>query len=244
MYIKKRSGGGNSSLVRYKDGLIKKITKEAVSVFGIGPKNSEQAFMMDALLDKDITLLTVEGKAGTGKNFVSLACALEQVRSNHYDSLYFTRQTISMGDREIGFLPGDMLEKINPFLKGFDDNLALLKKINGNLNHINNLESAQKIIREPLAFIRGRSLNKIFFIVDEAQNLTPHEVKTIVTRAGEGTKIVFIGDTRQIDNPYLDQRSNGFSYLIEKFLGQECHAHVRLIKSERSALAELAGELL
>lgn len=243
-FILKSEESTSTALVRYIHGGVKKILKESVGVFGVKPKNSEQAFMMDALLDKKISLVTVEGKAGTGKNFISLACALEQLKEKEYQSFFFTRQTVSMGDREIGFLPGDVNDKISPFMRGLDDNLAIIRTINGNQSYIKNFEQEERIIREPLAFIRGRSLKGVFFVIDEAQNLTPHEVKTIVTRAGEGTKIVFIGDTRQIDNPYLDQRSNGFSYLIEKFLGQECHAHVRLIKSERSPLAELAGDLL
>jgi PhoH-like ATPase len=129
-------------------------------------------------------------------------------------------------------------------MRGMLDNIAIIKKINGNLSHYNNLDQNNQIIVEPLAFIRGRSLSNSFFIIDEVQNLTPHEVKTIVTRAGEGTKIVLIGDTRQIDNPYLDERSNGLSYLIERFKGQDCYSHVRLVKGERSPLAELAGNLL
>jgi PhoH-like ATPase len=231
-------------LVRYGNKTIKKIQKDALAAFGVKPKNSEQAFAMDVLLDQKISLVTIEGKAGTGKNFLSIASALEQVKKGIYQDFLFTRQTVSMGDREIGFLPGDVNDKINPFMRGMLDNIAIIKKINGNLSHYNNLDQNNQIIVEPLAFIRGRSLSNSFFIIDEAQNLTPHEVKTIVTRAGEGTKIVLIGDTRQIDNPYLDERSNGLSYLIERFKGQDCYSHVRLVKGERSPLAELAGNLL
>jgi PhoH-like ATPase len=237
-------GNKQIGLVRYYDKKIKKIQKDTLSAFGIKPKNSEQAFGMDALLDPKITLVTIEGKAGTGKNFISIASGLEQLKKELYHNFMFTRQTVSMGDREIGFLPDDVNDKIGPFMKGMNDNLEVLGKINGNSDRISNFKTSNKIIIEPLAFIRGRSLPNSFFVIDEAQNLTPHEVKTIVTRAGEGTKIVFIGDTRQIDNPYLDERSNGFSYLIERFKGQDCYSHVHLVKSERSALADLAGELL
>ncbi|MDQ3245123.1 MAG: PhoH family protein [bacterium] len=233
-----------SILVVYKEEFFHKITKDRISAFELKPKNSEQAFAMHALLDRDVSLVALEGKAGTGKTILALASALHQIGKNIYNAVYYTRQTISVGDREIGFLPGDIDDKIGPFMNGMHDNLAVIASLKGNKTKIDVFKATKSLITEPLPFIRGRSLNKVFFIIDEVQNLTPHEIKTIVTRAGEGTKIIMIGDTQQIDNPYLDQRSNGLSYLIDKFKNQKCFSHVRLIKSERSYLAELAGELL
>lgn len=241
-YILKNSA--QSALVQYRNDTVRKITKDKLWAFNTKPKNSEQAFGMDALLDPTIDLVTIEGKAGTGKNIITLACALEQLGAGKYGEVFFSRQTISMGNREIGFLPGDIDEKIGPFMKGMNDNLAVLTSNEKNKAKVDQYLVNKKLIIEPLPYIRGRSLHNVFFIIDEAQNLTPHEVKTIATRAGEGTKLVFIGDTKQIDHPYLDQKSNGFSYLIQKFWGQSCHAHIHLVKSERSKFAELAGEIL
>ncbi|MBK5215694.1 MAG: PhoH family protein [Candidatus Pacebacteria bacterium] len=237
--------GSKSALAKYKNGILSLVSKDFNSAFGVKAKNSEQAFTMDALLDPNISLVTVEGPAGTGKTFISLACGLEQLEKEKYDQVLFSRVTISMGDREVGFLPGDIKDKIGPFMNSMEDNLGAI--IDGSFTakqKIDNLKGTGRLIIEPLPFIRGRSLQKVLFILDEAQNLTPHEIKTIATRAGEGSKFVFIGDTRQIDNPYLDQRSNGFSYLINKFQGQECYSHIHLFKGERSALAELAANLL
>jgi PhoH-like ATPase len=234
-----------SVLVRNKDGSLKAILKDKLYAFNLKAKNSEQAFAMDALLDPSITLVAIEAKAGTGKTIISLASGLQQLKDNRYTKVFFSRQTISMGDREIGFLKGGIDEKIGPFMNGMKDNLDVLSNLHKtNDEKIKKFQTAELLLVEPLPYIRGRSLNKVFFIIDEAQNLTPHEVKTIVTRAGEGTKIVLIGDTHQIDHPYLDQRSNGLSYLIQKFKNRSCFSHVHLIKNERSALAELAGELL
>ncbi len=238
-------GANKTAMVVYKDNSVRVISKDKQNAFSVHAKNSEQAFGIDALFDPEISLVTIEGKAGTGKTIVSIASALQQLYENTYDKIFFSRQTISVGNREIGFLPGDAKDKISPFMNGMYDNLDYIKSLSKNNDErIKSYVENEKLLIEPLAFIRGRSLNKVFFILDEAQNLTPHEVKTIVTRAGEGTKIVLIGDTRQIDHPYLDQRSNGFSYLIQKFQGQYCYSHIHLIKSERSPLAGLAGELL
>jgi len=237
--------GKKSVLVKYRDGKIHKIERNKLQALHLVSKNAEQAFAMSALLDPEISLVTIEGRAGTGKTIITLACALEQMCNQEFDELLFTRQTISVGNREIGFLPGDPNEKIAPFMNGMMDNLGVLKTIHaGNSTVITNYMDTKKILIEPLSFIRGRSLHRNILIIDESQNLTVHEVKTIATRAGEGTKLVFIGDTAQIDHPFLDRRSNGFSYLIEKFTGQKCHSHIHLVKGERSPLAELAGDLL
>lgn len=233
-----------SGLAKYQNNKLHLVDKK-IKPFGLSARNNEQYFSTDALLDPSISLVALEGKAGSGKTLFALACGLAQLSKDKYDKVYFTRQTISMGNHADGFLPGDIEAKISPFMKGMYDNLEVLKSIHA--NHPNIIDGYQKngeLIIEPLGYIRGRTLPRIFFIIDEAQNLTPKEVKTIVTRAGEGTKVIFLGDTKQIDHPYLDQRSNGLSYLIQKFRGQECYSHVHLINSERSELAELASELL
>lgn len=234
--------GNQSILARYFQHKLIKVNNKDKYVFNIKPKNTEQAFAFDSLLNDDISLVTLEGKAGTGKTLLALASALYGLQQKSYKEILFTRQTISMGNKEIGFLPGDINEKISPFMKGMEDNLAVLKEKEKNSEFIEKNKDNLKI--EPLSYIRGRSLNNVFFIIDEAQNLTPHEVKTIITRAGEKTKMVFIGDIKQIDNPFLDEKSNGFSYLIDRFKSEEVHAHVQLIKGERSFLAELAGNIL
>lgn len=234
-----------SALVCYKDGNINLIKNDSLYAYSIKAKNSEQAFALNALSDPSITLVAINSKAGTGKTILSLAAGLEQLKNKRYDKVFFSRETISMGNREIGFLKGGIDEKIGPFMMGMTDNLDILAKHSKKTaEEIEAFKIAQKLVIEPLAYIRGRSLNSVFFIVDEAQNLTPHEVKTIITRAGTGTKIVLIGDIQQIDHPYLDQRSNGLSYLIQKFRNQTCFSHIHLIKNERSSLAELAGNIL
>ena len=225
-------------------GEINLVQKDSFFTSGIKPKNAEQAFAINFLLDPTISLVAIEGKAGTGKTLITLACALSLLKEDIYDQIFFTRQTISAGNREIGFLPGDVNKKIELYMNGFYDNLKVLKEIHTNNSIISEFENKEKIVSEPLSFIRGRSLRRVFFIIDEAQNLTPHEVKTLITRAGEGTKIVFLGDTAQIDSPYLDKNSNGLSHLIDKFIKQPCFGYVHLIKGERSHLADLAGKLL
>lgn len=240
-----KSNRQKSALAIYKDGFLHKISKDEISAFSIKPKNGEQAFAMNLLLDPNISLVSIEGKAGTGKTILSLACALEQLNKGKYDQIYYSRQTISVGDREIGFLPGDISEKLMPFMMAMEDNLNIISEIKStNKDKIKEYKFSKMLNIEPFAFLRGRSLPKAIFIVDETQNLTPHEVKTVVTRAGEGSKIILLGDTHQIDNPYLDQKSNGLTYLIDRFKGQSCYAHTRLVKGERSYLAELASKLL
>jgi PhoH-like ATPase len=242
---KKGDSKEKSAIAFFRGGLFYKINKNELKPFKMQPKNSEQTFGINALLDPSLSIVSLEGKAGTGKTIIALACALQQLKNEVYSAIYFTRETVSMGNKEIGFLPGGIDEKIGPFMNGINDNLAVISEVNvENKRLIKEYQDKGSFKAEPLPYIRGRSLHNVFFIIDEAQNLTPHQMKTIVTRAGEGTKIVLIGDTYQIDSPYLDRRSNGLSYLIQKFKGQKCYAHIPLFKSERSALAELAGTLL
>lgn len=216
-----------------------------VSSYGIIPRNAEQIFALDALLNKDVQLMTITGKAGTGKTLLALAAALRE-RSN-YRQIFMSRPVVTLSNKDIGFLPGDIDAKLDPYMQPMFDNLGVMQLYEDTASggkKIHELLEEKKIVVTPLQYIRGRSLVKIFFIVDEAQNLTPHEVKTIVTRAGEGTKVVFTGDVFQIDHPYLDSQSNGLSYLIDKMQGQDLYAHVNLEKGERSELAELASILL
>lgn len=214
--------------------------------YGIEPRNAEQTMTLDALMRPDIQLVSLTGKAGTGKTLLALAAALQQRRD--YLQVYLARPIIPLGNRDIGYLPGDAGQKIEPYMEPLFDNLSVIKHQfdarSKEYTKIDQLLEDEKLIITPLAYIRGRSLSKVFFIVDEAQNLTPHEVKTIITRAGEGTKIVFTGDIHQIDSPYLDTKSNGLSYFTEKMKGQDIFAHVNLVQGVRSHLAELASNLL
>lgn len=235
-----------SVLARYDATTNKFIRVQKISAFGITPKNAEQTFALDALLNDDIRLVTLQGVAGTGKTLLSIAGALE--RRRNYQQIYLARPIVPLSNKDIGYLPGDVQQKINPYMEPLWDNLKYIKSLysekDKEFKQINDMIENEKIVVSALAYIRGRSLSNIFFIIDEAQNLTPHEIKTIITRAGEGTKIVFTGDIHQIDTPYLDAQSNGLSYLIEKFKGQPIYAHVTLEKGERSLLANLANELL
>lgn len=219
---------------------------EKLSTFGIDPRNAEQTFSIDALTRKEIQLVALTGKAGTGKTLLALAAALHQRKS--YKQIFLARPIVPLANRDLGYLPGDVQEKLDPYMQPLYDNLTVIKhKFNLNSKEYQKIEEMlkeEKLVITPLAYIRGRSLSKIFFIVDEAQNLTPHEVKTIITRAGEGTKMIFTGDIEQIDSPYLDTGSNGLTYLTDKMRGQEIFAHVNLVKGERSFLAELASKLL
>ncbi|MBN2467813.1 MAG: PhoH family protein [Deltaproteobacteria bacterium] len=223
---------------------IKRVNK--VAAYGITPRNAEQTFALDALMNTTIPLVSISGKAGTGKTLLALAAAFERKRC--YRQIFIARPIIPLSNRDIGFLPGDMKSKLDPYMQPLYDNLGVIQdqcpEPNKKGCRVRELVEEEKLIIAPLSYIRGRSLVKIFFIVDEAQNLTPHEVKTIITRAGEGTKVVFTGDIFQIDHPYLDLHSNGLSYLIEKMQGQQIYAHINLIKGERSQLAELASDLL
>lgn len=214
--------------------------------FGIKALNSEQHFALHALLNPAIKLMTIQGVAGTGKTLLALAAAIQQRRS--YRQIFVSRPVIPLTNNDIGFLPGDVKDKLNPYMQSLWDNLNYIKSqfktVDKKYKRIEEMLSAEKIAISPLAYIRGRSLVKIFFIVDEAQNLTPHEVKTIISRAGNDTKIVFAGDINQIDTPYLDSQSNGLSYLIDKVKGNPLFAHITLQKGERSDLANIANEVL
>ncbi len=219
---------------------------DKVPAYGIKPRNAEQTFAIDALINPEIPLVSITGKAGTGKTLLALASAL-QVRKQ-YRQIYLARPVIPLSNKDIGFLPGDVESKLAPYMQPLWDNLKVIQDQYGedDKQHvmINQMIKDNKLVIEPLSYIRGRSLQRIFFIVDEAQNLTPHEIKTIITRAGEGAKIVFTGDIYQIDHPYLDSQSNGMSYLIDHFKGEKLYAHINLEKGERSELAELASNLL
>ena len=238
--------GKSSSLAYYNPFLdiIERVEKNYT--YGIKPKNAEQAFAINALMNPEIKLVVLQGVAGTGKTLLALASALEQ--SSSFQQIILARPIIPLSNRDIGFLPGDANEKISPYMEPLWDNLKyILNQFGENEKKhkaILEMQEQGKIMITPLAFIRGRSLSNIIFIVDEAQNLTPHEVKTIITRAGEGTKIIFTGDVHQIDTPYLDENSNGLAYLIDRVKGQKLFAHIKLEKGERSELANLANELL
>ncbi len=214
--------------------------------YGVEPRNAEQTFSLDALFNDAIPLVTMAGKAGTGKTLMALAAALEKRSS--YKQIYLARPIVPLSNRDIGFLPGDIKSKLDPFMQPLFDNLTVIQnqfeETSPESKRIHDMVENGKLVITPLAYIRGRHLSKIFFIIDEAQNLTPHEVKTIITRAGEGTKVVFTGDPYQIDTPYLDSRSNGLTCLIDRMKGESLYAHITLEKGERSKLAELASNIL
>ncbi|WP_114779041.1 PhoH family protein [Botryobacter ruber] len=219
---------------------------DKLTAFGVKPRNAEQAFAMHALHNPNIKLVTIQGVAGTGKTLLALASALEQRRN--YKQIYLARPVVPLSNKDIGYLPGDIKSKLNPYMEPLWDNLKYIQnqfpETSKEYQKIKELVELEKLMITPLAYIRGRSLSNIFFIVDEAQNLTPHEVKTIITRAGENTKIIFTGDIYQIDTPYLDSQSNGLSYLIDRAKNHPLYAHITLLKGERSELANLANELL
>jgi len=230
-------------------GFAVKVGRHREGVWGIFARNKEQLFALDLLLDDQINLVTLNGAAGTGKTLLAIACGLRKVADDAaYRKLLVSRPIFPLG-RDIGFLPGDVEQKLNPWMKPIFDNLELLvaTRSDGRKNPEPEYQYLldQKIIEvEPLTYIRGRSISQQFLVVDEAQNLTPHEIKTVLTRAGEGTKVVLTGDPDQIDNPYVDALSNGLTYTVERFKGSEIAGHVTLKKGERSPLAELAAELL
>lgn len=224
--------------------MLRKVDK--TTVYGITPRNAEQSFAVDALINPRIQLVSMTGKAGTGKTLLALAGALHAKKS--YRQIFIARPIVPLSNKDIGYLPGDVESKLAPYMQPLWDNLKVIQDQfpeNDKYHQaIDTMIKEEKLVIEPLSYIRGRSLQRIFFIVDEAQNLTPHEVKTIITRAGEGAKVVFTGDIYQIDHPYLDGQSNGLSYLIDRFKGQKLYAHINLEKGERSELAELASNLL
>jgi PhoH-like ATPase len=218
---------------------------EKVTAYGITPRNAEQSFALRALLDDEIKLVTLVGKAGSGKTLLALAAALEC--KSRYRQILLARPVVPLSNRDLGFLPGDISAKLDPYMQPLYDNLGVIKHQHGDgepTTRIQDWLEQHKLEVAPLPYIRGRSLQRTYFIIDEAQNLTPHEIKTIITRAGEGTKVIFTGDIQQIDHPYLDSLSNGLTYLINRMVGQPIYAHVTLEKGERSALAELASDLL
>lgn len=243
-YILKNS---HTSVLAFYNSLSNQIEKiEKKTCFKITPRNAEQVFALHAILNPDVKLVTIQGIAGTGKTLLALAGALDQAR--YYHQIYLARPIVPLSNRDIGFLPGDAKSKISPYMEPLWDNLKMIQNQYGEKDRehkqINDMLEQEKLVITPLAYIRGRSLSNICFIVDEAQNLTPHEVKTIITRAGENTKIIFTGDIFQIDTPYLDSQSNGLSHLIDKVKRQPLYAHIRLEKGERSMLANIANDLL
>jgi PhoH-like ATPase len=226
------------------NGMVEQVEKR--SVYGIKPRNAEQTFAIHAVTKPEIRLVTMQGVAGTGKTLIALAAALEQKRD--FKQIYLARPIVPLSNKDIGYLPGDIKSKLNPYMEPLWDNLKFIQnqysEADKEYSKITEMVTNEKLVITPLAYIRGRSLSNICFIVDEAQNLTPHEVKTIITRAGENTKIIFTGDIYQIDTPYLDAQSNGLSYLIDSIKDHSLYAHITLEKGERSELANLANELL
>jgi PhoH-like ATPase len=224
--------------------LIERVEKRTIQ--RITPRNAEQVFAFHAIMNPDVKLVTLQGVAGTGKTLLALAGALEMRRN--FKQVFLARPIVPLSNKDIGFLPGDISAKLNPYMEPLFDNLKFIKnqfdERDKEYHQFDELLEKEKLLIQPLAYIRGRSLSNIIFIVDEAQNLTPHEVKTIISRAGENTKIIFTGDIYQIDTPYLDSQSNGLSFLIDKIKHHPIYAHIRLEKGERSELANLANELL
>lgn len=245
--MKDSSNPNHSAVGRFseKEGGIVPLISPTESIWGIHPRNVEQAFAMDCLLNDEILFVSLVGKAGTGKTLIALAAGLfKTLDEGRFQRLLVSRPIFPMG-RDIGYLPGDVEQKLNPWMQPIFDNVEFLmgadKKAAGRAQELIN----QGMLNiEPLTYIRGRSIPNQYLIVDEAQNLTPHEIKTIVTRAGQGTKVVLTGDAYQIDNPYVDSSTSGLTYSVERFKGQRISAHVTLSKGERSELAELAANIL
>lgn len=236
----------NSVLAYYnsEESILERVDKKLS--YNIKPRNAEQTFALHAITNPNIRLVSIQGVAGTGKTLLALAGALEQRRE--YKQIFLARPIVPLSNKDIGYLPGDIKSKLNPYMEPLWDNLKFIqnqyKETDKEFQKITELVNQEKLVIQPLAYIRGRSLSNIFFIVDEAQNLTPHEIKTIISRAGENTKIIFTGDVFQIDTPYLDSQSNGLSYLIDRVKDHPLYAHIKLEKGERSELANLANELL
>lgn len=243
-YILKDGSASAMGFFNEKKRNIERVDKSYA--YGIKPRNAEQAFALHAIQNPEINLVTICGVAGTGKTLLALAGALEQ--KNRYGQIILARPIVALSNKDLGFLPGDAEEKINPYMQPLFDNLNFIKNQFGpnerKARAIEDMKAEGKIQISPLAYIRGRSLSNVIFIVDEAQNLTPHEVKTIITRAGENTKIILTGDIRQIDTPYLDEQSNGLTYVIDRLRGKELYCHISLEKGERSELANLANDHL
>ncbi|GAA0879264.1 PhoH family protein [Algoriphagus jejuensis] len=243
-YILKNEKNSVLSYFNSEENVLERVDKRLA--YNIKPKNAEQTFALHAIMNPAIKLVSIQGVAGTGKTLLALAGALEQRRE--YKQIFLARPIVPLSNKDIGYLPGDIKSKLNPYMEPLWDNLKFIqnqyKETDKEFQKISELVNQEKLVIQPLAYIRGRSLSNIFFIVDEAQNLTPHEIKTIISRAGENTKIVFTGDVFQIDTPYLDSQSNGLSYLIDRVKDHPLYAHIKLEKGERSELANLANELL
>jgi len=240
-YIVGKSDSKKSILCRYNNKRLHKIRNTDLSHIGqISPKNKEQSFALDALLSSDISLVCLTGIAGSGKTFLTLMCALEGFYAKKYDRIVITRSIQPVG-KDLGFLPGDVKEKMSPWMAPLVDNFRHAFK---NLSYFEMMMSKGQIEISPLSYIRGRTFSNAFIIVDEAQNATIHELKTIITRVGEGSKIALMGDTDQVDTPYIDRRSNGLSIVINKMKESSMVAHVHLPKGERSKLATLASKTL
>lgn len=247
LLMKDQTNPNHSALARFNknEECLVPLISATDSIWGIHPRNMEQSFALDCLLNDDILFVSLVGKAGTGKTMLALAAGLyKTVDEGHFQRLLVSRPIFPMG-RDIGYLPGDVEQKLNPWMQPIFDNIEFLmgsdKKAAGRARE---LISQGMVNIEPLTYIRGRSIPNQYLIVDEAQNLTPHEIKTIVTRAGRGTKVVLTGDCFQIDNPYVDSANSGLTYSVERFKGQPIAAHVSLSKGERSELAELAANIL
>ena len=236
----------NSVLARYNPFMHTVCRVHKTKNYGIEPRNAEQSFAFEVLNDPNVKLIALTGKAGTGKTLLALAAALGKL--NDYKQILLTRPIVALSNKDLGFLPGDAKEKVAPYMQPLFDNLNVIKhQFSATSSEVKRLEEMQKseqLVIEALAFIRGRSLSETYCIIDEAQNLTPHEIKTIITRAGEGTKMVFTGDIQQIDQPYLDSQSNGLVYMIDRMREQHLFAHINLVKGERSELSELASNLM
>ncbi|HNV98447.1 MAG TPA: PhoH family protein [Chitinophagales bacterium] len=238
--------GSSSVLASYnsEEKVFEKINKS--TAYGIKPRNAEQVFAFNVLLNPNVKLIALQGQSGTGKTLLALASALEQRRN--YKQIFLARPIIPLNNKDIGYLPGDIKSKLNPYMEPLWDNLKMIQhqfeQNDSEYKAITQMIEQEKLVIQPLAYIRGRSISNIYFIIDEAQNLTPLEVKTIITRAGENTKIVFTGDINQIDTPYLDAHSNGLSYLIDKIKNHPMCSVITLQKGERSELANLANDLL
>jgi len=244
-YLILRNGSKKSALAKIdKEREVIKLVRKN-NFYGVEPRNAEQTFALEAISDPEISLVGITGRAGTGKTLLALAVALE--KKSFYRQIFIGKPTIPLSNRDSGYLPGGITEKLEPFMDSIEDNFSVIQDLKGGRNGektIKDLKQEEKIVTASLAHIRGRNLAKKFFVIDEAQNLTPNEVKTIVSRAAVGTKMVFTGDVDQIDHPYLGKKSNGLSYMIDKMKKQKIFAHVHMVKGERSELANLAAELL
>ena len=250
LLLRDETKANHTALARYDDGdgRAHALPRRREPVWGIFARNKEQAFALDLLLDDDVALVTLVGKAGTGKTLLALAAGLLKVtETDEYQRVLVSRPVLPLG-RDLGYLPGTVEEKLDPWMKPIYDNVELLLGLNQNARReshaYNELFEMGVIEVEPLTYIRGRSIPNQYLIIDEAQNLTPHEVKTILTRAGEGTKVVFCGDPYQIDNPYVDTTNNGLVHLVNRFQNQSIAGTVTLTRGERSELAELAANVL